>query len=48
MNDLEYPKDLISELKYKDNPVNKTFSTPLLTNHGSKGYSKDGNGATIP
>ena len=48
MDDLEYSKDLVLELKYKDNPVNKAFSTPLLTNYGSEGYFKDGNGTTIP
>ena len=46
INGLKYPKDLISELKYKDDPVNRASSTPLLTYCGSKGCSKDGNGAT--
>jgi hypothetical protein len=36
------------ELKYKDDPVNRAFSTPLLTNYSSKGCSKDGNRATTP
>ena len=46
MNNLEYPKDLVSELKCKNSLVDKTFSTPLLTNCGSKGYFKDRNGVT--
>ena len=48
INDLEYPKDLVLELECKDNLVNKASSTPLLTNCGSKGCSKDGNKATTP
>ena len=32
----------------KNNLINRAFSAPLLTNYGSKGYSKDRNGATIP
>ena len=46
VNDLKYSKDLVLKLEYKDDLVNKAFSTPLLTNCSSKGYSKDGNGAT--
>ena len=46
MDNLKYPKDLISELECKDNLVNKASSTPLLINHGSKGYFKDRNRAT--
>ena len=38
---------LVLELKYKDDLVNRAFSTPLLTNCSFKGCSKDGNGATI-
>ena len=48
INDLEYPKNLVLELEYEDNPVNKAFNAPLLTNHSSEGYFKDGNRATTP
>ena len=47
INNLEYPKGLISDLEYKDNLVNRTFSTPLLTNYSSTGCFKNGNGATM-
>ena len=47
VNDLEYPKGLVSDLEYKDNPVDRTFSAPLLTNYSSKGCFKNGNGATM-
>ena len=47
MDDLKYPKDLILELECKDDPVNKAFSAPPLTNCSSKSCSKDGNRATI-
>ena len=46
-NDLKYPKGLVSNLEYKDDLVNRTSSTPLLTNHGSKGYSKNRDRATM-
>ena len=42
IKDLEYPKGLVLELEYKDNLVNKIYSTPLLTDYGFK----DGNRAT--
>ena len=48
VNILKYPKDLVLELKCDGDSVNKAFSTPLLTNRSSKGYSKDKNGVTIP
>ena len=48
MDNLKYSKDLVLELEYKDNPVNRTSSAPLLTNYGSKGCSKDGDRATTP
>jgi hypothetical protein len=48
VDDLKYFKDLVSELECKNDPVNRAFSTPLLTNCGFKGYSKDGNGAITP
>ena len=48
MDDLKYPKNLILELKCKDDLVNRASSTPLLTNCGSKGCCKDRNGATTP
>ena len=48
MDNLEYPKGLISEPQYKDGPVNRASSAPLLTNYGSKGCSKDRDGAAIP
>ena len=48
INNLKYFKGLISDPKYKDNPVDKTSSTSLLTNYGSKGCFKNGNGATTP
>ena len=48
VNDLEYPKGLVSDLKYKDNLVDRISSTPLLTNYSSKGCFKNGNGATTP
>ena len=44
----KYPKDLVLELEYKDNLVNRASGAPLLTNYSFKGYSKDGNGATTP
>jgi hypothetical protein len=44
IDDLGYFKDLILELEYKDNLVNKAFNAPLLTNCGFKGYFKDRNG----
>jgi len=47
-DDLEYPKDLILEPECKNNPVNKVSSTPLLTDCGSEGCSKDGNGTITP
>ena len=46
MNNLKYPKDLISELEYKDNLVNKAFSTPLLINYSFKSYFKNRNKTT--
>ena len=46
INSLKYSKDLISELKYKDDSVNRASSTPPLTNCGSEGCFKDRNGAT--
>ena len=48
MDDLEYPKGLILELEYKDGPVNRASSAPLLTNYSSKDCSKDRGGATTP
>ena len=36
------------ELECENDLVNRAFSTPLLTNCGSKGYSKDRNGVTTP
>ena len=48
VNNLKYPKDLVSKLKCKDNLVNRASSTFLLTNYSSKGYFKDGNRTTIP
>jgi hypothetical protein len=48
VDDPEYLKDLVSELECEDDLVNRAFSTPLLTNCGSEGCFKDGNGATIP
>lgn len=36
VNNLEYFKDPISGLKYRIDLVNRSFSTPLLTCHGSK------------
>jgi hypothetical protein len=48
VNDLKYPKGLVSNPEYKDNLVNRTSSTPPLTNYSSKGYSKNGNRATTP
>ena len=48
VNDLEYPKGLVSDLKYKDNLINRTSSTPLLTNYGFEGCFKNRNGATMP
>ena len=46
MDNLKYFKDLVLELEYKNNLVNKVFSAPLLTNYGFKSYSKNGNRAT--
>ena len=46
-DNLEYPKDLVLELEYKDDLVNRAFSAPLLTNYSSKSCSKDRNRATI-
>ena len=40
IDNLEYPKDLSSDLEDKDNPVGITSSAPPLTNYSSKGYSK--------
>ena len=48
MDDLEYFKDLVLKLEYKNDLVNTVFSTPLLTDYGSEGYSKDGNRVTTP
>ena len=48
VDDLKYPKDLVLELKYEDDLVNKAFSTPLLTNQSSKGCFKDRSKATTP
>jgi len=48
VDNLEYPKGSVSELEYKDDPVNRASSAPLLTNCGSKGYSKDGDRAAAP
>ena len=48
MDNLEYPKGLVSTLEYKDNPVNKASSAPPLTNYSSKGCSKDRDRAAIP
>ena len=39
---------MVLELECKNNSVNKTFSTPLLTNYSFKGYSTDRNRATTP
>ena len=47
MDNLKHPKDLVLELEYKDNVVNRAFSTLLLT-YSFKGYSKDRNRATTP
>ena len=47
-NNLKYPKGLVSDLEYKDNLVNRTFSTPPLTDYNSKGCFKNRNGATTP
>ena len=47
-DNLKYSKDLVLELKYEDNLVNKAFSTPLLTNCGFKNYFKDKNRAITP
>ena len=35
------------ELKYKDNLINKTYSTPLLTDYSFENGFKDGNRAII-
>ena len=40
MDNLEYPKDLVLDLEYKNNPASITSSASLLTNYSSKGYSK--------
>ena len=48
VNILKYPKDLVLELEYKDNLVNKASNTPLLTDRGSEGCFKDRNRATTP
>ena len=48
MNSLKYFKDLVLELEYEDDLVNRASGTPLLTNYSSKGYSRDRNRATIP
>ena len=45
MDDLKYPKDLVSELEYKDGLINRASSAPLLTNYSSEGYFKDRNRA---
>jgi hypothetical protein len=45
MNNLKYPKDLVSDLEYKNNLASITFSTPLLTNYSFKGYSESETGA---
>ena len=47
MDNLKYFKDLVLELKCKDNLVNKVFSTAPLTNYSSKGCFKNKNKATI-
>jgi len=47
-DDLEYPKDLVLDLEYKNNLASITSSTPLLTNYSSKGYSKGKAGAVTP
>ena len=47
VEDLKYLKGLVLELEYKDDLVNKTYSTPLLTNYSSKNGFKDGNRATM-
>jgi len=47
-NNLKYPKGLVLDLKYKDNLVNRTSSTLLLTDYSSKGCFKNGDRATTP
>jgi hypothetical protein len=47
-NNLEYLKGLVLELECKDDLVDRTSSTSLLTNYGSKGCSKDRDRATTP
>ena len=47
-DDLEYPKDLVSEPECEDDLVDRASSAPPLTDRGSEGYSEDGNGATTP
>ena len=39
---------MVLEPECEDDLVNRAFSAFLLTNYGFEGYSKDGNGATIP
>ena len=48
VDNLEYPKDLVLDLEYKNNPTGITSSAPLLTNYSSKGYSKGKTGAITP
>ena len=47
VEDLEYPKGLVLELEYKDDPVNRIYSIPLLTDYGSEGGFKDRNRVII-
>ena len=39
---------MVLDLEYKNDLASVTFSAPLLTNHGSKGYSEGEAGAITP
>ena len=47
-NNLEYPKGLVLNPECKDNLINRTSSTPQLTNYGSKSCSKNRDRTTTP